>query len=140
VSKRLSAPHRSGPSRDWLKVKNPDSPAMGEASYGVLVMARHLPRRPHGLYSLSCHRTAQMSEVQHSDAALDRRAEPPPRTERQRNANLCMCQLREHRHAHGALGTVVQMSLAKRRIGARGLLARSIVHFSREKNAGVPDR
>jgi ATP-dependent DNA ligase len=28
VSKRLSAPHRSGPSRDWLKVKNPDSPAM----------------------------------------------------------------------------------------------------------------
>jgi hypothetical protein len=29
VSKRLSAPHRSGPSRDWIKVKNPDSPAMG---------------------------------------------------------------------------------------------------------------
>jgi bifunctional non-homologous end joining protein LigD len=28
VSKRLGAPHRSGPSRDWLKVKNPDSPAM----------------------------------------------------------------------------------------------------------------
>src|ERR1700759_5146522 len=28
VSKRLSAPYRSGPSRDWLKVKNPDSPAM----------------------------------------------------------------------------------------------------------------
>jgi bifunctional non-homologous end joining protein LigD len=28
VSKRLSAPNRSGPSRDWLKVKNPDSPAM----------------------------------------------------------------------------------------------------------------
>jgi ATP-dependent DNA ligase len=27
VSKRLSAPYRSGPSRDWLKVKNPDSPA-----------------------------------------------------------------------------------------------------------------
>jgi ATP-dependent DNA ligase len=27
VSKRLSAPYRSGPSRDWLKV-NPDSPAM----------------------------------------------------------------------------------------------------------------
>jgi hypothetical protein len=30
VSKRLSAPYRSGPSRDWLKVKNPDSPAMIE--------------------------------------------------------------------------------------------------------------
>jgi ATP-dependent DNA ligase len=28
VSKRLSAPYRSGVSRDWLKVKNPDSPAM----------------------------------------------------------------------------------------------------------------
>jgi ATP-dependent DNA ligase len=26
VSKRLSAP--AGPSRDWLKVKNPDSPAV----------------------------------------------------------------------------------------------------------------
>jgi bifunctional non-homologous end joining protein LigD len=25
VSKRLSAPYRSGPSRDWLKIKNPDS-------------------------------------------------------------------------------------------------------------------
>ena len=28
ISKRLTAPYRSGPSRDWLKVKNPDSPAM----------------------------------------------------------------------------------------------------------------
>jgi bifunctional non-homologous end joining protein LigD len=28
VSKRLSAPYRSGPSRDWIKVKNPDSPAV----------------------------------------------------------------------------------------------------------------
>jgi ATP-dependent DNA ligase len=27
VSKRLSAPYRSAPSRDWIKVKNPDSPA-----------------------------------------------------------------------------------------------------------------
>jgi bifunctional non-homologous end joining protein LigD len=27
-SKRLTTPYRSGPSRDWLKVKNPDSPAM----------------------------------------------------------------------------------------------------------------
>jgi bifunctional non-homologous end joining protein LigD len=31
VSKRLSAPYRSGPSRDWLKVKNPDSLAMVRA-------------------------------------------------------------------------------------------------------------
>jgi bifunctional non-homologous end joining protein LigD len=28
VSKRLTAPYRSGPCRDWIKVKNPDSPAM----------------------------------------------------------------------------------------------------------------
>jgi bifunctional non-homologous end joining protein LigD len=28
VSKRLFAPYRSAPSGDWLKVKNPDSPAM----------------------------------------------------------------------------------------------------------------
>jgi hypothetical protein len=28
VSKRLNAPYKSGPSRDWIKVKNPDSPAM----------------------------------------------------------------------------------------------------------------
>ena len=28
VSKGLTAPYRSGPSRDWTKVKNPDSPAM----------------------------------------------------------------------------------------------------------------
>jgi bifunctional non-homologous end joining protein LigD len=31
VSKRLSAPYRSGPSRDWIKIKNPDSPAMVRA-------------------------------------------------------------------------------------------------------------
>jgi bifunctional non-homologous end joining protein LigD len=34
VSKRLSAPYRSGPSRDWVKVKNPDSPAMQRAREG----------------------------------------------------------------------------------------------------------
>jgi ATP-dependent DNA ligase len=28
VSRRLSAPNRSGPSRDWIKVKNSNSPAM----------------------------------------------------------------------------------------------------------------
>jgi bifunctional non-homologous end joining protein LigD len=31
VSKPLSAPYRSGPSRNWVKVKNPDSPAMVRA-------------------------------------------------------------------------------------------------------------
>jgi bifunctional non-homologous end joining protein LigD len=31
VSKRLGGRYRSGPSRDWLKVKNPDSPAMRRA-------------------------------------------------------------------------------------------------------------
>jgi len=28
VSKRVTAPYRSGLSRDWIKIKNPDSPAM----------------------------------------------------------------------------------------------------------------
>jgi bifunctional non-homologous end joining protein LigD len=35
VSKRLSAPYRSGPSREWLKVKNPDGPAMVRARAGT---------------------------------------------------------------------------------------------------------
>jgi hypothetical protein len=34
VSKRLGAPYRSGSSRDWLKVKNPDSPAASRAREG----------------------------------------------------------------------------------------------------------
>jgi bifunctional non-homologous end joining protein LigD len=34
VSKRLSAPYRSGSSRDWIKVKNPDSPAMARHREG----------------------------------------------------------------------------------------------------------
>jgi bifunctional non-homologous end joining protein LigD len=28
VTKRVTAPYRSGLSRDWIKIKNPDSPAM----------------------------------------------------------------------------------------------------------------
>jgi bifunctional non-homologous end joining protein LigD len=35
VLKRLSAPYRSGPSRDWIKVKNPDSPAMRQHRAGT---------------------------------------------------------------------------------------------------------
>jgi bifunctional non-homologous end joining protein LigD len=35
VSKRLSATYRSGPSRDWIKIKNPDSPAMRRARAGT---------------------------------------------------------------------------------------------------------
>jgi hypothetical protein len=34
VSKRLTAPYPSGPSRDWLKVKNPNCPAMIRAREG----------------------------------------------------------------------------------------------------------
>jgi bifunctional non-homologous end joining protein LigD len=34
VSKRLSAPYRSGPSRDWIKTNNPNSPAMVRAQEG----------------------------------------------------------------------------------------------------------
>jgi bifunctional non-homologous end joining protein LigD len=35
VSKRLGAPYRSGPSRDWIKVKDPDSPAMRRHRAGM---------------------------------------------------------------------------------------------------------
>jgi bifunctional non-homologous end joining protein LigD len=35
VSKRVTSPYRSGPSRDWIKVKNPDSPAMRRARAGT---------------------------------------------------------------------------------------------------------
>jgi ATP-dependent DNA ligase len=31
VSKRLGSPYRSGRSPDWLKMKNPDAPAVSEA-------------------------------------------------------------------------------------------------------------
>jgi hypothetical protein len=40
VSKRLAAPYRSGPSRDWIKVKNPDSTAMLQ---GTMVNDRRFP-------------------------------------------------------------------------------------------------
>jgi hypothetical protein len=45
VSKRLTAPYRSGPSRDWIKVKNPDSPAMRRAAARASLAAnRRCPR------------------------------------------------------------------------------------------------
>jgi hypothetical protein len=28
IFEAITAPYKSGPSRDWIKVKNPDSPAM----------------------------------------------------------------------------------------------------------------
>jgi bifunctional non-homologous end joining protein LigD len=34
VSKRLDAPYRSGRSRDWIKTKNPASPAILRAREG----------------------------------------------------------------------------------------------------------
>jgi ATP-dependent DNA ligase len=35
VSKRIDAPHRSGPSKNWIKVKNPKSPAATRAIVGT---------------------------------------------------------------------------------------------------------
>jgi bifunctional non-homologous end joining protein LigD len=35
VSKRLNAPYRSGPSRTWIKVKNPNAPAATRAIDGT---------------------------------------------------------------------------------------------------------
>jgi hypothetical protein len=37
VSKRLSAPYRSGPSRDWIKGQEPGQPGDGETSEGAMV-------------------------------------------------------------------------------------------------------
>jgi hypothetical protein len=45
VSKRLTAPYRSGPSRDWIKVKNPDSPAMRRARAGEWWLTHWTPLR-----------------------------------------------------------------------------------------------
>jgi bifunctional non-homologous end joining protein LigD len=35
VSKRLDAPYRSGPSKTWIKIKNPKSPAATRAIDGT---------------------------------------------------------------------------------------------------------
>jgi bifunctional non-homologous end joining protein LigD len=35
VSKKLDAPYRSGPSRTWIKVKNPNAPAATRALDGT---------------------------------------------------------------------------------------------------------
>jgi bifunctional non-homologous end joining protein LigD len=35
VSKKLGAPYRSGPSKAWIKVKNPKAPAATRASDGT---------------------------------------------------------------------------------------------------------
>jgi ATP-dependent DNA ligase len=40
VSKRLSAPYRSGRSRDWIKVKNPRGPAMAASGRALVISAR----------------------------------------------------------------------------------------------------
>jgi bifunctional non-homologous end joining protein LigD len=35
VSKKLDAPYRSGPSKVWLKIKNPSAPATTRAADGT---------------------------------------------------------------------------------------------------------
>jgi bifunctional non-homologous end joining protein LigD len=40
VSKRLSAPYRSGPAWDWLKIRNPNSPGMIRARYAGHALAK----------------------------------------------------------------------------------------------------
>ena len=35
VSKRINAPYRSGPTKMWLKIKNPKSPAATRAANGT---------------------------------------------------------------------------------------------------------
>jgi bifunctional non-homologous end joining protein LigD len=35
VSKKLNAPYKSGPSKAWLKIKNPNAPAATRATDGI---------------------------------------------------------------------------------------------------------
>ena len=35
VSKKLNAPYRSGPSKSWIKVKNPEAPAAMRVLEGI---------------------------------------------------------------------------------------------------------
>jgi ATP-dependent DNA ligase len=35
VSKKLDSPHKSGPSKAWLKIKNPNAPAATRAFEGT---------------------------------------------------------------------------------------------------------
>jgi bifunctional non-homologous end joining protein LigD len=35
VSKKLNAPYRSGPSKSWIKTKNPNAPAATRAADGT---------------------------------------------------------------------------------------------------------
>jgi hypothetical protein len=45
VSKRLNAPYKSGPSKAWLKIKNPNAPAATQVIDGTLwrdVMGRQV--------------------------------------------------------------------------------------------------
>jgi hypothetical protein len=46
VSKRIAAPYRSGLSRDWIRVKNPNSPAMQRAREGAAVSASTKKKAP----------------------------------------------------------------------------------------------
>jgi hypothetical protein len=71
LSNRLSAPYRSGPSRDWLKVKNPDSPAMtsgrgksnGEIRNNQTVIAFCLQQNPLGSDPMPTSRQFELDEA-----------------------------------------------------------------------------
>jgi ATP-dependent DNA ligase len=40
VSKRLGSRYRSGRSKDWLKFKNPDAPAVKREAEGLMFLVR----------------------------------------------------------------------------------------------------
>jgi hypothetical protein len=56
VSKLLCAPSRSGPSRDWLKIKNPDSPAMIRARGPVVNLSSRRWKNIRRLRGSECRR------------------------------------------------------------------------------------
>jgi ATP-dependent DNA ligase len=45
VSKDLGSPYRSGRSRDWLKMKNPNAPELGQAEMAVSARGQLILKR-----------------------------------------------------------------------------------------------
>ena len=65
VSKRSSAAYRSGPTRTWIKVKNPDAPAATRAQDGTLVAMNGsllLSEYPAEVVRLSCEKCGRAGQ------------------------------------------------------------------------------
>jgi hypothetical protein len=72
VSKRLGAPYRSGPSRGWIKVKNPDSPAMIRARDHFALVGNDLPPLPAAMPNDPASRAHQQTSDRRSGSSCGR--------------------------------------------------------------------